>query len=348
MSQALVIAITLLMVMGASFVLNLILLRFLRTLGTKDQKAKIEVRWSTQSKPTIGGMSFFFSFLIAVIFGLFINSSIGLPLLFLCVAATMAFFMGLADDAFNTRPYFKLFVQIACAVLLIAGGFYARLFEAEWMNYLFSLFWIVGMMNSINMLDNMDGVSGGVSFSIFLGLGAVFLHLNMVFLALIALCMAAGVLGFLFLNWKPAKLYMGDSGSQLLGVLLAALACAGPLNGVVLGISFFQSLTLLVLLFLLPISDTTLVTINRLRAGRSPMVGGRDHSTHNLSYLGIKDGQIALIYSLLTLLHAIIIFFVIRSHENYFYLSIVVYEVLAFAFLYAISRKNLKQQRYTY
>lgn len=348
MSQALVIAITLLMVMGASFVLNLILLRFLRTLGTKDQKAKIEVRWSTQSKPTIGGMSFFFSFLIAVIFGLFINSSIGLPLLFLCAAAMMAFFMGLADDAFNTLPYFKLFVQIACAVLLIAGGFYARLFEAEWMNYLFSLFWIVGMMNSINMLDNMDGVSGGVSFSIFLGLGAVFLHLNMVFLALIALCMAAGVLGFLFLNWKPAKLYMGDSGSQLLGVLLAALACAGPLNGVVLGISFFQSLTLLVLLFLLPISDTTLVTINRLRAGRSPMVGGRDHSTHNLSYLGIKDGQIALIYSLLTLLHAIIIFFVIRSHENYFYLSIVVYEVLVFAFLYAISRKNLKQQRYTY
>jgi UDP-GlcNAc:undecaprenyl-phosphate GlcNAc-1-phosphate transferase len=348
MNQSLVITTTLLMVMGASFVLNLILLRFLRTLGTKDQKAKIEVRWSSQSKPTIGGISFFFSFLIAVIFGLFINSSIGLPLLFLCAAAMMAFFMGLADDAFNTRPFFKLFVQISCAVLLIAGGFYARLFTAEWMNYLFSLFWIVGMMNSINMLDNMDGVSGGVSFSVFLGLGAIFLHLNMVFLALIALCMAAGVLGFLFLNWKPAKLYMGDSGSQLLGVLLAALACAGPLNGAVLGISFFQSLTLLVLLFLLPISDTTLVTINRLRAGRSPMVGGRDHSTHNLSYLGVKDGQIALIYSLLTLLHAIIIFFVIRSHENYFYLSIVVYEVLVFAFLYAISRKNLKQQRYTY
>lgn len=348
MSQLLVIGTVLLMVMGASFGLNLILLRFLRTLGTKDQKAKIEVRWTSQSKPTIGGMSFFFSFLIAVIFGLFINSSIGLPLLFLCAAAMMAFFMGLADDAFNTRPYFKLFVQFGCAVLLIGGGFYAHLFATEWMNYLFSLFWIVGMMNSINMLDNMDGVSGGVSFSIFLGLGVVFLHLNMVFLALVALCMAAGLLGFLFLNWKPAKLYMGDSGSQLLGLLLAALACAGPLNVNVLGITFFQSLSLLVLLFLLPISDTTLVTINRLRAGRSPMVGGRDHSTHNLSYLGVKDGQIALIYSLLTLLHAIIIFFVIRSHENYFYLSIVVYEVLVFAFLYVISRKNLKQQRYTY
>ena len=348
MNQTLVISLLLLLVMGASFGLNLILLRFLRTLGTKDQKAKIEVRWSAQSKPTIGGIGFFFSFLFAVIFGLFINSSIGLPLLFLCAAAMMAFFMGLADDAFNTRPYFKLFVQIACAVLLIAGGFYARLFAAEWMNYLFSLFWIVGMMNSINMLDNMDGVSGGVSFSIFLGLSAIFIQLNVVFLSLIALCMSAGVLGFLFLNWKPAKLYMGDSGSQLLGVLLAALACAGPLNLDLLGINAFQSLSLLVLLFLLPICDTTLVTINRLRAGQSPMVGGRDHSTHNLSYLGLNDGQIALVYSLLTLLHSIIIFFLISSHENYLYLSVVVYEVIVFVTLYAISRRNLKQQRYTY
>ncbi len=348
MSTSVVIALALLLVMGGSFVLNLILLRFLRTLGTKDQKAKIEVRWSSQSKPTIGGMSFFFSFLIALIFGLFINSSIGLPLLFLCASATLAFFMGLADDAFNTRPFIKLFVQIACALLLIAGGFHARLFDAAWMNYCFSLFWIVGMMNSINMLDNMDGVSGGVSLSIFLGLGALFLHLNMVFLALLALFMSAGALGFLFLNWKPAKIYMGDSGSQLLGVILAALACAGPLNGEILDTSIFQSLTLLVLLFLLPISDTTLVTINRLRAGKSPMVGGRDHSTHNLSYLGMKDGQIAFIYSLLTLLHSIIIFFVVRSHENYIYLSLVVYEVIVFVLLYAISRRNLKQQHYTY
>ncbi|MFM1932076.1 MAG: hypothetical protein RL226_1379, partial [Bacteroidota bacterium] len=147
---------------------NLLLLKFLKTLGMKDQPGKIQVRWSAQSKPTIGGISFFVGFLVLMVVLLagYPAEDGTLPLL---LAATLAFFAGLLDDAFNTKPFMKFLFQSACAMVLIAGGWVIDL-DSPPLSWVITFLWITGLMNSINMLDNMDGISSITAMCIFLGL----------------------------------------------------------------------------------------------------------------------------------------------------------------------------------
>ncbi len=124
----------------------------------------------------------------------------------------------------------------------------------------------------------------------------------------------ASLAGFLFHNWHPSRMYMGDTGSQFLGVFLAYI-----------GIRFFWNATsaegileparqimAAVIVFLLPIADTTVVSISRISGGRSPFIGGRDHTTHHLSYAGLSDGQVALVYAGISLVNIFLTFVMFR------------------------------------
>ncbi|HPF91177.1 MAG TPA: MraY family glycosyltransferase, partial [Flavobacteriales bacterium] len=168
----------------------------------------------------------------------------------------------------------------------------------------------------INMLDNMDGITTSVSIAVLIA-GAMSILVigpsDPVYMVLIVGTMAS-LTGFLFFNWNPSRMFMGDTGSQFLGVLLAFV-----------GIRFFwnapsiegrwelgRQVMSALIVFLLPIVDTTVVTINRLLKGRSPFVGGRDHTTHHLSYAGYSDGQVALVFIGLSLLHVFLTFVMCR------------------------------------
>jgi len=283
-----------------SLLINSILLRFVKTLGTKNQPGAV-VRWSSETKPAIGGLAFFILFLTSFwIYSIAFDANQvfqNINILGALVAATLAFLMGLTDDAYNTKPVLKFLIQVSCAFILLFTGTGVELFSNEIFNGALTILWVVAIMNSINMLDNMDGISSSVSgFVLLAAMGYMILHGNWMSVDFIlVLGMLAALIGFLFFNWNPSSIYMGDTGSQFLGLMLAYIGIKYCFNAEVLsgGTHPILGFGALITVFLLPIADTTTVTINRLRKGQSPFVGGRDHTTHNLSYFGLSDGKVA-------------------------------------------------------
>jgi UDP-GlcNAc:undecaprenyl-phosphate GlcNAc-1-phosphate transferase len=334
-----------------SLLIDSLFMRFARTLGIRE-KDQMLVRWSSTSKPAFGGIGFFILFLVSwtlhgVIFPGEGSAALRPELLGLLAATSLGFLMGLADDAYNTRPLLKFIVQLACGGILIASGTCIDLFEAHWLNVAITLLWVVGMMNSINMLDNMDGITTTVSMAIIACALVVLIvtdAMDPVYMVLMVGTMAA-LGGFLFFNWNPSRMYMGDTGSQFLGVLLAFI-----------GIRFFwnassamgtwepaRQVLLPIMVFLLPIVDTTVVSINRIARGHSPFVGGRDHTTHHLSYLGLSDGQVALTYIGLSLVNVFLTFVVFRfvaEWKNIHTLLFVSYVLVVFGTLFTITRTS--------
>jgi UDP-GlcNAc:undecaprenyl-phosphate GlcNAc-1-phosphate transferase len=269
-------------------------------LGTKNQPGAV-VRWSSETKPAIGGLAFFILFLTSFwIYSIAFDANQvfqNINILGALVAATLAFLMGLTDDAYNTKPVLKFLIQVSCAFILLFTGTGVELFSNEILNGALTVLWVVAIMNSINMLDNMDGISSSVSgFVLLAAMGYMILHGNWMSVDFIlVLGMLAALIGFLFFNWNPSSIYMGDTGTQFLGLMLAYIGIKYCFNAEVLsgGTHPILGFGALITVFLLPIADTTTVTINRLRKGQSPFVGGRDHTTHNLSYFGLSDGKVA-------------------------------------------------------
>jgi UDP-GlcNAc:undecaprenyl-phosphate/decaprenyl-phosphate GlcNAc-1-phosphate transferase len=302
---------------GGAFVISLIinsfLLKFAHSLGIRHQ-TDIKIRWSNESKPALGGVSFYICFLIgfmfyAIIFGQ--SDVFGNPqLLGLFFGVTLAFLLGLSDDAYDTRPKIKLAAQILCGIILILTDSQIQLFENTWLNSSLTVLWTVAIMNSINMLDNMDGITTVTSVSIILtilGISIPFSMIDNVNLFLMITTLGA-LAGFLIFNWNPAKMFMGDTGSQFLGIFLAFFSIRYLWNH---GIdaeeySIFSNLTLVMITFSLPIIDTTYVVIKRIRKGQSPMIGGKDHSTHMMSYKGMTDSQVAIIFALLGIISCLL------------------------------------------
>lgn len=334
-----------------SLVINSVFMRFARTLGMRDQDQTL-LRWSSTAKPSLGGICFYILFLASFsLYGVIFPGEGATPLrpdlLGLLAATSLGFLMGLADDAYNTKPLLKFIVQIACGCILIASGSCIDVFENHWANELLTLFWVVGMMNSINMLDNMDGITTSVSIAVLIaGLMVMIVvgPVDPVYMVLLVGTMAS-LAGFLFFNWYPSRMFMGDTGSQFLGVFLAFV-----------GIRFFwnapsieghwepaRQVVSAITVFLLPIVDTTVVTLTRLLRGRSPFVGGRDHTTHHLSYAGLSDGQVALIYIGLSLLHVFLTFVMFRYipvWKNIHTIIFVTYAVLLFLTLLILTRRT--------
>lgn len=298
-----------------TFAISFLLHRFFVKRANRYQIKKANTsaeRWSSQTKPILGGITFYCIFLFSIInYSIFYSYENLLegPILGAIIVLNISFLMGLADDMLNTPPGFKLAVQIVGAVILIYFGLYINIFESLWLNYLLTGFWFVGVMNSINMLDNMDAITTSISSTILIGAIAILsvsFHFEGVLL-FVCSGMLASLLAFLFFNWNPAKMYMGDNGSQFMGALLAILGIELFWNASVPQThTIWYPALFAFLAFLIPIADTTSVTINRLMRGQSPFIGGRDHTTHHLSYLGLSDSKVALV---LLSLNAIAVFF---------------------------------------
>ncbi|MCG9911719.1 MAG: undecaprenyl/decaprenyl-phosphate alpha-N-acetylglucosaminyl 1-phosphate transferase [Flavobacteriales bacterium] len=295
---------------------NKILLKFSTNLGTRNENV---VRWTTQVKPALGGISFYMMFLLtsAGFLAYFPVVETDRFLLFVfMVVCTMGFMMGLADDAYNTRPFMKFLVQFACGFLFIYSGNYIKTSPFEWLNYTLTLLWVVGLMNSINMLDNMDGVTTLTSLGIIAGIISLLIYNGQTdsFWFAVSMGVGASLIGFMYHNRHPAVIYMGDTGSQFLGVFLAWIGVKFLWNG----LDYYgepvqaKQIIMAALLFLGPIADTTTVTINRLMRGQSPFVGGRDHTTHCLVYNGVSQGNVSLLFLAIPLLSSVIIIFLIN------------------------------------
>ncbi|MDE0771864.1 MAG: MraY family glycosyltransferase [Salibacteraceae bacterium] len=288
-----------------SVIMNTIFLKFSKNLGRRNVDESI-IRWSAVSKPALGGISFYIIFLVTyMLYTLLfppILDHLNFQHLGVLLSAGMAFLMGLSDDAYNTNPLLKFIVQLACGMVLILTGTFISFFELPLFNYLLTIIWVVAVMNSINMLDNMDSITTVVSlFVIFCAISVAWIGPNFNHFFISSLIgVSGGLVGFLFFNWHPSKMFMGDTGSQFLGIFLAVFGIIYFWNNQSVGVSeeaVSKQLIIVLLAFVIPISDTLTVIINRVRRGQSPFVGGKDHTTHHLSYLGLSDRNVAQIFS---------------------------------------------------
>jgi UDP-GlcNAc:undecaprenyl-phosphate/decaprenyl-phosphate GlcNAc-1-phosphate transferase len=254
-------------------------------------------RWHRQTVPLLGGAGI----AVPVIAGAFITG-IATELIVPLAAAFAVFVVGLVDDVIALKPATKLIAQIALASLLVYFGFRLSWVESRLLNSVLTIVWVVGLTNAFNLLDNMDGLCGGIAFVVAAMLLAGLLTgatRDEAGAQLVLLALLLGATGaFLVFNFPPASVFMGDSGALFLGFMLASLTLSPEgirgsrtdLAAVIAGPVF---------VLLIPIFDTALVTASRLLSGRSPAVGGRDHSSHRLVALGLSErGAVIVLWSL--------------------------------------------------
>ncbi|HYU19734.1 MAG TPA: hypothetical protein VEQ11_13685 [Chloroflexota bacterium] len=210
----------------------------------------------------------------------------------LLLGGTLIFALGLFDDIRTLPPYTKLLGQIVAACVVVAGLPIGKFMPWSVLVVPVTIFWIVGVTNAFNLLDNMDGLSAGIAAIVALTLFAYNYLQGDQQTALLCLLIAGAAGGFLVFNFNPARIFMGDSGSLLVGYLLSGM--------VVLGAAKATSELALALLvpvgvMALPILDTTLVTIMRALHSRPISQGGRDHLSHRLVALGLNERSAVLV-----------------------------------------------------
>lgn len=305
------------------------------------------IRWSSQTKPISGGITFFVILFVSSLAYILYQKdlfSINEENLYIGIVLIVAFLTGLADDMISISPVLKLFAQIACALILIRGGIYIEISSDYYINAFFTIFWITSIMNSINMLDNMDAVTTIISITITIGLILQNIITNgsnidlIIFIALLS-----SLISFLKFNWHPAKMYMGDTGSQMLGSFFGAYSIIYFWNKpTTLDIHpSFYHLFIIFLIFLIPIIDTSTVTINRILNKKSPFVGGKDHTTHYFYYLGLSERKIAVMYFLINILAVCLGIIILNSNTIFTsYLSVfsLIYGTFVLLFFYINTR----------
>ena len=256
-------------------------------------------RWHKHPTALLGGIGIYLAAVITILFVLPLDRNI----LGLLCGSTLLFLVGLADDRYKFTPYVKLFLQIlACGIAVFFGitvtvPFY-HLFSVP-----LTLLWIVGVTNSFNLLDNIDGLSAGIAAITSFMLFVTSLIFSNNPLGIVALILAGAALGFLPYNFNPAKIFMGDSGSMFLGYSLAVISVIGTSRHIT---NLFVTMFVPVLILCVPIFDTIFVVIGRKTQGKKIFEGGKDHTSHRLVTLGLTQRKAVLLLYLISLVFGFI------------------------------------------
>ena len=250
-----------------------------------------EHRWHRKPVALMGGIAIFISFVLVVLLRMELRAEV----LVIVLGGGVIFALGIMDDIFGMHPRIKFAFQLLVAFGVVYLGVACRILPYRWLNISLTVFWIVGMMNALNLLDNMDGLSSGITIIAALAISVLSIRKGEPGSALLCFALAGSCLGFLRYNFNPARIFMGDCGSMFLGYMLAVLAVLGgwqhssPLAGTLLSP---------VLILGVAIFDTTLVTVLRLKNAKMPWEGGKDHSSHRLVYIlhGKEKGAVLVWY----------------------------------------------------
>jgi UDP-GlcNAc:undecaprenyl-phosphate GlcNAc-1-phosphate transferase len=256
-------------------------------LGIIDQPSARKVH--LKPVPRLGGLAIYAAFILAL---LIFEDRFHIPqLISILIGATLVSFLGVWDDRWSLHPLLKLVGQIVAALILVCSGVQVQFLPHPFLNVAVTILWVVGITNALNLLDNMDGLSGGV--------GAVAAAFFLLLAAMngqylvggLAAAIVGACLGFLIYNFNPATIFMGDTGSLFLGFILAAL-------GIKLRFPDRPDIVtwmVPVIVLGLPVLDTTLVVISRLGRGIPIYRGGKDHVSHRLVAMGLTKREAVLI-----------------------------------------------------
>src|SRR5688572_11970212 len=277
---------TLLLSAGSAFAVSALLVPVCRVVASRLGymcKPRHD-RWHRQPTPLFGGVAIALAVLLLSVVHINLRE-----IWVLALGGATIFLVGLIDDLISLKPYSKLVAQIALASLFVFFGYRLSWSDSLTLDALLTLVWIVGLTNAFNLLDNMDGLCGGVA--LIAGttlLATLVLRLGVTPDAQYLALVLGATAGFVIYNVHPASIFMGDAGSLFIGLNFAVLTLTTPAGGH--GPSNVLSIIAgPVLILLVPIFDTTLVTISRWRSGRSAAQGGRDHSSHRLVAIGLSE-----------------------------------------------------------
>ena len=259
-------------------------------------------------KPTarLGGIAIFISFFLSLLLNIFAfnffetnnlgNGAWDVSIFFLGLISY--FLIGLSDDIYRLSPWPRLAAQGIIAVIIWFLGFRIGSYDFfitgnlnYFASFFFTIFWIMGVTNAINWLDGLDGLASGVSSIAFLGIGIIALNNDYILIATLSAILAGSCVGFLSLNSHPAKIFMGDNGSFLIGYSLASLS--------LMGCTTYENITdfipILIILFI-PIVDMIHVILGRLIKRKSPFFPDRSHLHYKLIDLGLSQKQVFFLY----------------------------------------------------
>jgi UDP-GlcNAc:undecaprenyl-phosphate GlcNAc-1-phosphate transferase len=249
-------------------------------------------RWHNRPTAMLGGVAIYAAFMLC-----YLALAPKRPAEYAVLAsATLLFVTGLLDDLLEIKPYTKLIVQLIAAAIVVYFGIHLNWTRYDAVNDFLTIVWLIGITNSINLLDNMDGLAGGITLISCVFLGLTFLINGQTGLAVTIAILGGAALGFLVFNFQPASIFMGDCGSMFLGFLLGATALLSEYGrSRNLGAVLFTP----VLILAIPIFDTCVVAVTRKLSGRPISQGGRDHTSHRLVALGLPERRAVLMLYLM-------------------------------------------------
>ncbi len=287
--------------------------------GAIDQPSARKVH--TSPMPLLGGVAIYGAFLAALF--LFADQFYIPQLIGIIVGATWVSLLGVWDDRVGLSPYLKMAGQIFGALILYATGVGVELSDLPLFNLAITLVWVVGITNAMNLLDNMDGLTGGISAAA----AAFFLLLSAIngqyLVGSLSAALLGASLGFLFYNFNPASIFMGDAGALFLGFVLAAVGIKLRFPGHPVLATWFIPLLVLGL----PIFDTTLVVVSRLRRRLNPLTHpGKDHLSHRLCARGYTHREAVLTLYLVACALGVLALYAVQAQivERYVVLGAVV------------------------
>ncbi len=244
-------------------------------------------RWHQKPTALMGGMAIYLSCITG-----FLIFAPGLQRVYpIIIAGTILFVTGVIDDLRQLKPYIKLGMQLIASSIVIFYGFHLPWTNIEIVNQLITIIWLVGITNAVNLLDNMDGLAGGIALIACIFTAINFLLNGQAAEATLPLILAGAIIGFLWYNFNPASIFMGDCGSMFLGFTLGGLAL---LSDNLRTRNILAVLLTPVLILMIPIFDTCVVTVTRKLSGRPVSQGGRDHTSHRLVAMGISERRAVL------------------------------------------------------
>jgi UDP-GlcNAc:undecaprenyl-phosphate GlcNAc-1-phosphate transferase len=286
-----------------------------------------------ESIPYLGGLAIIIPILTMGLLGFVLfspNTTYTLELGYVVGAALVLAMVGLYDDIKNTSARLRLLIQsilaVAVTVFLIKKGFSIIALNHDYLDFLFSVFWIVGITNSVNLFDNLDGAVAGVTMVVTAGLFVLTIMHEQFIISLFSSALFGASLGFLFWNRNPARIYLGDSGALFIGFLLAVVLIQYEPRVE----SRFVGFMIPVFLVAPLIMDTTVAVLGRLWLGISIFQGGRDHLSHRLVVKGAsRSGSAIQLWILAALFSTVSIFLVLIPNAMAIVLSLATLALMA-------------------
>jgi len=255
-------------------------------------------RFHPHPVPLLGGVAVFFALVAGLVTALLLERFRQADLVRLCWAlipsAALACLFGAVDDCFNLRSRAKLLMQFLAALPIVAAGFsvdfiivFGYRIELGWCGVPLTIFWLMGCINALNLIDGLDGLASVVGLSTSLMMGIIAMNIGHVHVAAAATVLTAALAGFLFFNRPPASIFLGDSGSTVIGLVIGVLGIQGTLKS-----SATLSITAPVVLMTLPMFDVLMAVLRRKLTGRPLALGDREHIHHRLLQLGLGPWQV--------------------------------------------------------